>query len=114
MDFNLPPVGGIDQTARPAPAPAGAKAGGFAAALDAAVTVDAVPASPPPEVLEQMQEAARVADELRAMKRELHFEPQSNGRVVVQVRDLDGHVIRTIPPSQALDIAGGAPVDELR
>ena len=30
-----------------------------------------------------------------------------SGRVIVQVRDLDGHVIRTIPPSEALDILSG-------
>jgi flagellar protein FlaG len=30
-----------------------------------------------------------------------------SGRVVVQVRDLEGHVIRTIPPSQALDVLSG-------
>jgi FlaG protein len=111
MDFNLPPVGGIEPTgwaARGAGEPKGAD---FKAALRDAVKVDTIPASPPADVLEEMHDAAQVADKLRSMQRELHFEPQPNGRVVVQVRDLDGHVIRTIPPSQALDIAGGAPLD---
>lgn len=58
-----------------------------------------------------MQNAAAVADKLRAQHRELHFEPQKSGRIVVQVRDLEGNVIRTIPPSQAVAIAGGAPLD---
>ena len=36
--------------------------------------------------------------------RELHFETdEETGRVIIQVRDLEGNVIRTIPPSDALD-----------
>ena len=112
MDFNLPPVSGIDPTAHTPRSPGSARSGGFDAKLKAAsVTVETIPASPPPDLLEEMQEAARVADKLRSMQRELHFEPQPNGRVIVQVRDLDGNVIRTIPPSQALDIAAGAPLE---
>ena len=58
-----------------------------------------------------MHVAARVAEELRAQKRELHFEATGNGRVIVQVRDLDGNVIRTIPPAKALEVASGASLD---
>jgi flagellar protein FlaG len=48
-------------------------------------------------------------EELRAQNRELHFaKDPASGRVRVEVRDLEGNVIRTIPPSQALDIMGGA------
>jgi hypothetical protein len=110
MDFNIPPVGGVDRTG-PAPRSAPAGQAGFGAALDAAVNVSTLPASPPPSVLEDMYVAGRVAEELRAQKRELHFEPTDSGRVVVQVRDLDGNVIRTIPPEKALEIASGAPLD---
>ena len=40
--------------------------------------------------------------------RELHFEPNpATGRVVIQVRDLDGRVLRTVTPSEALSIASG-------
>jgi flagellar protein FlaG len=110
MDFNIPPIsGGVE---RPAPAPRSepVQDAGFRAQLDAAVNVSTIPASPPATVLEDMHAAARVAEELRAQKRELHFETTPNGRVVVQVRDLDGNVIRTIPPGRALDIASGAPL----
>jgi flagellar protein FlaG len=111
MDFNLPPIGGIEPTDRAARPAGGPKGADFSAALrSAAVTVDTIPSSPPPDVLEQMQDAADVADKLRSMHRELHFEPQANGRVVIQVRDLDGNVIRTIPPTEALEIAAGAPL----
>jgi flagellar protein FlaG len=49
-----------------------------------------------------------VAEELHSQQRELHFEPTSSGRVIVQVRDLDGNVIRTIPPWHALNVMAGA------
>jgi flagellar protein FlaG len=111
MDFNIPPIPGGVERAEPAPRSAPVQDAGFSAKLDAAVNVSTLPASPPPSVLEDMHAAARVAEELRAQKRELHFETTSNGRVIVQVRDLDGNVIRTIPPARALEVATGAPLD---
>jgi flagellar protein FlaG len=110
MDFNIPPIGGVERR-EPAPRSAPAPQAGFDATLDAAVNVSTLPASPPPAVLEDMHVAGRVWAELRAQKRELHFEPTGNGRVVVQVRDLDGNVIRTIPPAKALEVAAGGPLD---
>ena len=109
MDFNLPPLGGIERTGQ-AQRAGGAKA---AASVEpaAAVTVDTLPASPPDAVLEEMWAASRVAQHLHEQARELHFQTVGDGRVMVQVRDLDGNVIRTIPPGKALDIAAGAPLD---
>jgi flagellar protein FlaG len=53
--------------------------------------------------------AAEIAAHLAAQNRELHFSTeQDTGRVVIQVRDLEGNVIRTIPPSRALDVMSGA------
>jgi hypothetical protein len=70
-----------------------------------------LPAGPPPEVLDAVGAAADRAAELRAQNRELHFrKDESTGRVIVQVRDLDGNVIRTIPPSAALEIMSGAAI----
>ena len=109
MDFNLPPLGGIERTGQAQRASRAGKAAPTQAA--AAVTVDTLPASPPPQVLEEMFEASKVADTLHEQGRELHFEANGNGRVVVQVRDLDGNVIRTIPPAGALEVAAGAPLD---
>ena len=110
MDFNIPPIsGGVERTG-PAPRSAPPPKAGFDAALDAAVNVSTLPASPPPAVLEDMHAAARVFEELRAQKRELHFET-TDGRVIVQVRDLDGNVIRTIPAAKALDVAAGESLD---
>jgi len=67
------------------------------------------PAFPPEEVRDAIGAAADRADELAAADRELHFSvDDDSGRVVIQVRDLDGHVIRTIPPSEALEVMAGA------
>jgi flagellar protein FlaG len=79
-----------------------------------AVSTGDIPASPPPEVLEAMDAAGRVARELHATGRELRFVPPQDGaggRVRVEVRDLDGNVLREIPPSELLDVATGTPLD---
>lgn len=72
-----------------------------------------IPASPPPEVLEAMDAAGRVARELHETGRELRFTPPEgeHGRVRVDVCDLDGNVLRTIPPSELLDVASGGPLE---
>jgi hypothetical protein len=70
-----------------------------------------LPGSPPAGVLDAVGAAAARAAELRAANRELHFrKDEESGRVIIEVRDLEGHVIRTIPPSHALDVMAGAPV----
>ena len=109
MDFNLPPLGGVERAAQ-AQRPKGVQS---AASTEpaAAVTVDTLPASPPDSVREEMFAASQVANQLHEQGRELHFETVGDGRVVVQVRDLDGNVIRTIPPAQSLAVAAGAPLD---
>jgi hypothetical protein len=72
------------------------------------VTSDVIPASPPPEVQAQVTEALQRAHDLFAENRELHFakDPET-GRIVVQVRDLEGNIVRTIPPSEALEVMTG-------
>ena len=66
-----------------------------------------VPASPPAEVRDAVGAAADRAQELRKQNRELHFEmDRSSGRVVIQVRDLEGTSSR-VPPSKALDLMSG-------
>ena len=108
MSFELPPIGSVGRTPPPSrtPAPNGT---GAEFRLPDAARVDTLPTSLPPDALEQVQTAARVVEELRSMGRELHFEPptEPHGRVVIQVRDLHGNVIRTVPPAEALEIAGG-------
>jgi flagellar protein FlaG len=71
-----------------------------------------VPSSPPPDVLEQISAAGARFSELLDQQRHLHFShDDTTNRVVVQVRDLDGNVLRTIPPSKALEVISGASID---
>jgi uncharacterized FlaG/YvyC family protein len=68
-----------------------------------------IPAKPPVDVLAEIDRASARAEELARANRELHFEKDpTSGRIVVQVRDLEGNVLRTIPPSAALDMMSGA------
>ncbi len=70
-----------------------------------------VPPAPTPEARELVAKAAEVVEQMRKNNRELHFSrDEDSGRVVIQVRDLDGKVLKTIPPSEALAIMSG---DEL-
>jgi FlaG protein len=83
----------------PEPAAAGA------ARVDA---VDVIPASPPPEVLSEVDAAWERSAQLAATNRELHFRrDEQSGRTIIEVRTLDGEVLRTIPPSRMLDIMSG-------
>jgi flagellar protein FlaG len=109
----LPPVGNGVAARRPAPT----STADFSVALARAgapkgdVAVISLPPSPPAEVLDEVARARDRAAELAADNRELHFSTdQETGRVIVQVRDLEGNVIRTIPPSHALQVVSGAPI----
>jgi uncharacterized FlaG/YvyC family protein len=49
-----------------------------------------------------------VVEQLHAANRELHFsKDKATNRVVIEVRDLDGNVLKTIPPAKTLDILSG-------
>lgn len=68
-----------------------------------------IPPAPTKEVRSQVERAAEIAADLAERNRELHFSKDADtGRVVIQVRDLDGNVIRTIPPSHALNVMTGS------
>jgi hypothetical protein len=67
------------------------------------------PEWPPESVWGEVDEAARVWADLHADGREVHFDldPQS-GRLTIQMRDLEGHVMTAVSPSEALAIAAGS------
>jgi FlaG protein len=115
MSFEIGRVSSQPPPGAPAPRPAAGRAD-FAAALAGAsakrdVATIGVPASPPPDVMREVEAAGRRAAELAAQHRELHFEKDpTSGRMIVQVRDLEGNVLRTIPPSRALEVMSGAPL----
>ena len=107
MDAGLPPIGGFEVSRAAGAGPAGAA--GKPGAPKGEFKVD-LP-GPPPEVTVEISNAAKRVDELRAQKRELRFErDDKTGRIRVEVRDLDGNVLRVIPASMALEIARGAPL----
>ena len=72
--------------------------------------VDAIPASPPADVMQEVLVAQRAIEEMHTRGRQLHFDMDS-GRVRILLQDLDGNTIKEIPPSHALEIAGGRKVE---
>jgi hypothetical protein len=91
-----------------APGPAFADVGGSRAPTDLDRIDIGIPSSPPPDVLDAIAAAAARARELAEANRELHFRrDEASGRIIVEVRDFDGNVVRTIPPSKALDVMAG-------
>ena len=112
MDFNVSGIGAGGSL--PTPPRIGRSGAGFDRALDAAESrrSEAIPPAPPADVVEEMSKAAQVWKELRDNDRELHFEiDPDTKRVRIEVRDLEGNVLRRIPPSEALDVIGGAPLN---
>jgi hypothetical protein len=87
---------------------------GFADALKAqqaaAVRNDAIPASPPKEVMDEVLAAQKAIEEMHTRGRTLHFEMDA-GRVKILLQDLDGNTLRRIPPTEALEISSGKKVD---
>ena len=107
MSMDVSPLGAAERTsstARPA-APGGPV---FESAPKG--TSD-IPLSPPAEVMRDVEAAARRAEWMREQGHELHFEiDPDTKRVRVEVRNLDGEVIRVIPASEGLAIATGGPL----
>jgi uncharacterized FlaG/YvyC family protein len=70
-----------------------------------------IPATPPPEVLDALDTAARVIEELASRRLTLHFDyDEDRNHVRVQVTNHEGKVVREIPSSELLDIAAGIEV----
>jgi hypothetical protein len=78
-------------------------------AQDEGTIVGEVPPAPTPEARAMVDKAAERVQDLIKQNRELHFSRDENtNRVVIEVRDLEGNVLKTIPPATALDIMSGA------
>jgi hypothetical protein len=113
MSFELTALNAIRQyQAQPARAavPASRDAAHAPAVPAAAATADTFPSSPPPELRAEILAAQSAVRDMHERGRELHFE-MAEGRVRIELRDLDGNVLRTIPGSEALEIAGGKAVE---
>jgi hypothetical protein len=78
----------------------------------ASVTVDTIPASPPPEVHQAMAVAAHAWDNLQASNREMRFKiNQATGKLTVEVHDTHGNLLFSVPASKALDVAAGGSLE---
>jgi hypothetical protein len=96
--------------ARPAASPASRAAP--AGHTDAAVNVDTFPSSPPPEVHDAMSVAAQSYKQLAKQDRELNFRiNDATGKLTVEVHDLKGNLLFTVPASKALDVAAGGSLE---
>ena len=111
MSFEVPPVSStpvpaaqpVERTDKPQPV--------NGKDVDA-VQLDMIPSSPPEELYDQIDAAAMRVDELKSEGRELHFSfNEESKRVQIEVRDLKGNVLRTIPTSKALSVATGDKLD---
>lgn len=112
MNLDVAPVG--SSSYRPvhgAPSPV-SRPSQPAPAVRADVSVDTIPASPPQEVLDAMDAASRAYQMLREQGRELRFSQDADtGRLTIEVRDLDGNLLRRIPPSKLLDVTTNGGLD---
>jgi hypothetical protein len=88
----------------------GATANGAVTAVsDEPVTVDTIPSSPPPEVMDAIAFAAQAYEQLGANGQSVGFRvDRLTSRITVQVRDLEGNLLSVGPPSMALDTTAGA------
>jgi uncharacterized FlaG/YvyC family protein len=112
MSFEVPPVGSTPHVSASSPVERTDKPQAANGKDVDAVQLDMIPSSPPGELYGQIDAAAQRVDELKAEGRELHFAfDNASKRVQIEVRDLKGNVLRTIPPSKALSVATGEKLD---
>ena len=77
------------------------------ASVEDAIVGD-IPPAPTAEARAMVDRAAERVEELYAQDRQLHFKrEEGSNRVIIEVRDLEGNLIKTIPPSKALDVLSG-------
>jgi hypothetical protein len=108
-------IGSVGRTPASAPTQS-TRSSGPAPAAQAAhsadtVTVDTIPASPPPEVHEAMGVANQAYHNLKASGTELRFKiNEATGKLSVEVHDVHGNLLFTVPASTVLDVASGQPL----
>lgn len=110
MSAGIPIVGSAGRADRPLPTPPETPATGTSFADRLAPATEE--AGPPPEVSAEVKAAARAASRLHELGRQLRFErDESSGRILIEVRDLDGNVLRRVPPTEVFDFASGRTVE---
>jgi len=115
MGFNISSVGPSE--AKPVPSGGATRAQratptASSASANDSVRVDTIPTTPPPEVHTAMGVAADAYERLKQSGRQLSFQVDAGtGKLHIEVHDLHGQVLFTVPPSKALDIASGGSLD---
>ena len=72
------------------------------------VTVDTIPASPPDEVHDAIGVANQAYQNLKASGSEMRFKVnEATGKLSVEVHDVHGNLLFTVPTSTVLDVASG-------
>ena len=111
MSFDIGSVGRTPATAPAQPARPSAPAPSQAAQVTDTVTVDTIPASPPPEVQDAIGVANQAYHNLKSEGSELRFKiNEATGKLSVEVHDVHGNLLFTVPASTVLDVASGQPL----
>jgi hypothetical protein len=66
-----------------------------------------LPPAPPAELDSAIDAALSRAAALASTGREMHFDVGADGRLTVELRDLDGTVLKPLSPTQAVSLMGG-------
>jgi hypothetical protein len=75
------------------------------AASERSLTIEDHRGGPPPEVIEQMSTAGRIAEQMRERGREVRFSFSESGRVRAEL--CEGGSARTLSTAEVFDIAAG-------
>jgi hypothetical protein len=103
------PTNRIHEVTRPTASLAVRRLGG-AGRTDGSVSLDAIPANPPQEVLDQMAQAAQRFERITSQGKQLRFvrdgdDPQAS--TMLEVRGRDGSLEQRLSVADAIDLAGG-------
>jgi hypothetical protein len=115
MSFDIGSVGRTPATAPSQTARSSAPAPAQAAHATDPVTIDMIPASPPAEVHDAIGVANQAYHDLKADGSELRFKvDEKTGKLQIEVHDVHGNLLFTVPPSTVLDVASGQPLSRPR
>ena len=108
MSFDIGSVGGTPAAATPAKSQRPAAVPSPSVGSTDTVTVDTIPASPPDEVHDAIGLANQAYHNLQASGSELRFKVnEATGKLSVEVHDVHGNLLFTVPASTVLDVASG-------
>ena len=111
MSFDIGSVGRTPATAPSQTARTSAPAPVQAVHATDTVSVDTIPATPPEEVHAAIGVANQAYHNLKASGTELRFKVnEATGKLSVEVHDVHGNLLFTVPASTALDVASGQPL----